>query len=221
MIDPETAYIDRALIVQWAEIYGNDQLIKKINLEDPSTGKTIQCKFRPFRDNKYENRGIVQLSEKIQTALNIKKGSHVLIKPVLEVKEDPGAVTSENTENPDEPIETPKPELFKGFKEYTQDAPVTQVMVQNFRGLGGLRGKSDYVRIDKAIIARWNEMFGDKEIKEVTIEETIFGEKIRCKFQAIKNSEFKGKGVIQLPEKLQQALQTKDGALVLIKPVVE
>ena len=222
--DPETAYIDRALIVQWAEIYGDDQQIKKIILEDTSSGKITQCKFRPFRDTKYENKGIIQLSEKIQTALNIKKGSHVLVKPVLETKEDPETVSSEKTENPEETIETPKPDVFKGFKdlkEYTQDAPVTQVMVQNFRGIGGLRGKPDYVRIDKAIIARWNEMFGDKEIKEVTVEETIFGEKVRCKFQAIKNSELKGKGVIQLPEKLQQTLQTKEGALVLIKPVLD
>lgn len=220
LIDPDTAYVDRALIVQWAEIYGNKQ-IRKITLEVPSTGKTTQCSFRPFRDKKYENRSIVQLSEKIQAVLHIRKGTKVLIKPFFEVEKDPEAVSAEKTETPNEPVETPKPDLFRGFEEYTHDGPAIQVMVQNYRGLGGMRG-NDSVRVDRTIIARWNEMFGDKkEIKEVTVEETISGEKIRCKFQAIKDSELEGKGIIQLPAKLQQALRTKEGGLVLIKPIVK
>ena len=88
-------------------------------------------------------------------------------------------------------------------------------------GIGGLLGNPDYMRVDNVIIDRWKEMFGKKEIKEVTVEETIFGKKIRCKLQPIKDSQFKGKGVTQIPDKLQQALRTKKGALVLIKPVVE
>jgi hypothetical protein len=230
MINPETAYIDRALIVQWAEIYG-DQPIKQITLEAPSTGKTTQCKFQPFKGTKYENRGIVQLSEKIQTTLNVKKGTKVLIKPVLEAQEDPEAVPTEKTDNTkkpiektktrNEPIQTPKTDLFRGFDEYTRDVPVIQVMVENLGGLGGLLGNPDYVRVDRVVIARWKEMFGEKEIKEVTVEETIFGKKIRCKLQPIKDSQLEGKGVTQIPEKLQQVLQTKKGALVLIKPVVE
>jgi hypothetical protein len=230
MINPETAYIDRALIVQWAEIYG-DQPIKQITLEAPSTGKTTQCKFQPFKGTKYENRGIVQLSEKIQTTLNVKKGTKVLIKPVLEAQEDPEAVPTEKTDNTkkpiektktrNEPIQTPKTDLFRGFDEYTRDAPVIQVMVENLGGLGGLLGNPDYVRVDRVVIARWKEMFGEKEIKEVTVEETIFGKKIRCKLQPIKDSQLEGKGVTQIPEKLQQMLQTKKGALVLIKPVVK
>jgi hypothetical protein len=248
MIDPETAYIDIALIVQWSEIYG-DKPIKQITLEAPSTGKTTQAKFRPFKDTKYENRGIVQLSEKIQTALQIQKGSKVLIKPVLEVqedtetvqakktknphksitpskpdlirREDPGVIPVEKMENSKESSESPKVDLFRGFEKYKQNAPVIQVIVENLRGIVGRIGNPDFVRVDSVVIARWNEIFGDKEIKEVLVKETIFGKEIRCRFQAIKDSQLKGKAVIQIPEKLQQTLRTKRGALVLIKPVVE
>ena len=82
-------------------------------------------------------------------------------------------------------------------------------------------GNPDYIRVDKVVIARWKETYGEKEIKEVTVEETTFGKKIRCKLQPIKDSQLEGKGVTQIPEKLQQALRTKKGSLVLIKPVVE
>jgi len=94
-------------------------------------------------------------------------------------------------------------------------------MVETLGGIGGFLGNPDYVRVDRVVIARWKEMFGEKEIKEVTVEETIFGKKIRCKLQPIKDSQLEGKGLTQIPEKIQQALRTKRGALVLIKPVLE
>ena len=47
-------------------------------------------------------------------------------------------------------------------------------------------------------------MFGVKEIKEVAVEETISGKKIRCKLQSIKDSQLEGKGVIQLSEKFNK-----------------
>jgi hypothetical protein len=228
MIDPETAYIDIALIVQWAEKYGN-QPIKKISLE-AANGKIVQCKFQPLKGEKYENRGIVKISEKIQAGLNVNKGTKVLIRPVFETEEDIEKAKIEKTDktiksmekakNNKEPIQASKPDMFKGFDEYTRQAPVLQVMVENLGGIGGLLGNPDYVRVDSAVIASWKEMFGEKEIKEVTVEETTFGKKIQCKLQPIKDSQLEGKGVTQIPEKLQQALQIKKGSLVLIKPVV-
>ena len=95
-----------------------------------------------------------------------------------------------------------------------------QVMVEDIGGLAGRLGTADSVRVDNFVVARWNEIFGEKEIKEVIVEETVFGKEIRCKFQPIKDAQLEGKGVIQIPDKLQQALATKKGALVLVKPVV-
>jgi hypothetical protein len=219
--DPDIAYVDTALLVQWKETYGN-KLIKQIRLEAPSTGKSMQCKFRPFKDTKYENKGIVQLPDKIQTDLRIAKGTLVLVKPVFEPKAQESEETSQGEAGEAaQDAETPKPDVFNGFEGYTQDAPVSQFMVENLRGLGGLLGSPDGARVDSGIIARWTEMFGDKEIKEITVEETVLGKKIQCRFQAIKDSHLEGKGVIQLPDKLQQALSTKKGALVMVKPVVK
>jgi len=107
LVDPETAYIDSALTVQWVEAYG-DRPIKQISLEAPSTGKTVQCKFQPLKGEKYENKGIIQLSEKTQTALGIKKGTTVLIKPVLEVQEDPEVAQTEKTDKAKKPVEKAK-----------------------------------------------------------------------------------------------------------------
>jgi hypothetical protein len=217
MIDQETAYIDRALLVEWKEKYG-DQPITQIALDVPSNGKTTTCKFQPFRDSKYENRNIVQLPKKIQISLNIQKGTKVLIKPIFEVQEDSKDISVKETETPNDLIEISKVNLSEVY-EHKQSSSVIQVMVENFRG--GILGKPDCVRVESIVIARWNEMFGVKEIKEVTVEDTLSGKKIRCKLQAIKDSQLEGKGVIQLPEKLQQALGTKKGALVLIKPITE
>ncbi len=248
MIDPETAYVDRALIVEWAETYG-DWPIKYILLEVPSTGKTTQCKFRPFKDTKYENKGVVQISAKIQTALHIQKDSKILIKPVLEVQEDLDRASAEKTGSSFtsiEPSESDLPrvddnaiilaeknrtstesnapseaDVFEAFEKYRQDAPVIQVIVENLGGIVGRLGNPDFVRVDNIVLARWIETFGEKEIKEVSVEETVFGKEIRCKFQVIKDSDLEGKGVIQIPEKLQQELGIKKGALVLIKPIME
>ena len=44
---------------------------------------------------------------------------------------------------------------------------------------------------------------------------------MRCKFKPLKDQKLEGKGIIQMPEKAQLTLQTKKGALVMVKPVIE
>ncbi len=97
------------------------------------------------------------------------------------------------------------------------DPPVTQLIVEN---LGGLLVPSDTVRIDKPVITEWNDLYGDKKIEEVDVE-TLDGKATRCKFKPIKDSKHKGKGIIQMPEKIQLTLETAKGELVMVKPVVE
>ena len=93
-------------------------------------------------------------------------------------------------------------------------------MVENLKGFGFL-GSSDTVRIDPAVIQQWNELYEDKKIEELIIEDTVTGTTLRCKFKPIKDSKFEDKGIIQIPEKVQLTLQTRKGALVVIKPVIE
>jgi len=95
--------------------------------------------------------------------------------------------------------------------------PVNQLMVEN---LGGLLVPSDTVRIDTAVITHWNDLYADKRIEEVRLE-TLTGKATHCRFKPIKDSKHEGKGIVQIPEKLQHALQTKEGELVMVKPMVE
>ena len=111
--------------------------------------------------------------------------------------------TTETPEVDDEPL-LPEP-------------PVTQFIVEK---LGGLLSRSDTVRIDKAAITEWNDLYGDKKIEEVDVE-TINGKTTRCKFKPIKDSKYEGKGIIRMPGKIQLTLETTKGELVMVKPVVE
>lgn len=114
-----------------------------------------------------------------------------------------------------EPVEE-KPEPEPKF-EILPEPPVTQFMVEN---LGGLFASSDTVRIDNVLIQQWKDLYGEIEIHEVDVE-TLNGETVRCKFKPIKDSKHDGKGIIQLPLKIQLMLQASKGGLVIVKPVIE
>jgi predicted regulator of Ras-like GTPase activity (Roadblock/LC7/MglB family) len=114
-----------------------------------------------------------------------------------------------------EPIQEPEPEV--NAEPYLPEPPVTQFIVEN---LGGLLVPSDTVRIDNAVIAQWKELYGDKKIEEADLE-TLNGKTGRFKFKSIKDSKHEGKGIIQMPEKIQLTLETAKGELVMVKPVIE
>jgi len=97
------------------------------------------------------------------------------------------------------------------------EPPVSQVIVES---LGRFQLKSDTVRIDDSIISLWNELYGDRTILEVDLD-ALNGKTVRCKFSHIKDSKYQGKGVIQMPDKIQAALETCKGKLIEVKPVVE
>jgi hypothetical protein len=123
----------------------------------------------------------------------------------LEEPEPAELPIEENTETepePDAPL--PKP-------------PVSQFIIEN---LTGILAPQDTVRIDKAEIEQWKNLYPNKTIKEVDAE-ALNGKTTRCKIQPIKDSKQEGKGIIQIPEKIQVILQTKKGELVMIKPVIE
>jgi predicted regulator of Ras-like GTPase activity (Roadblock/LC7/MglB family) len=102
-------------------------------------------------------------------------------------------------------------------KAFSAESPVNQLIVEN---IGGLLVPSDTVRVDSKILSQWGELYEDVEIKEVDIE-TFGGKSVRCKVKPIKDSKYDGKGVIQVPDKVQSSLEVKKGELVRVKPVVE
>lgn len=127
-------------------------------------------------------------------------------------------------EEPEEAIEEPIQEItMEEKKEAVEpeavlpEPPVSQLIVEN---LGGLLVPSDTVRIDNAVLTQWNELYNEREIGEVEIE-TFDGKSTRCKVKPIKDAKYEGKGIIQMPEKVQLTLEIKKGELVRVKPVIE
>jgi len=132
-----------------------------------------------------------------------------------EPAEEEETATTEPTEEQEAPEEEETPEVDD--EPLLPEPPVTQLIIEN---LGGLLVPSDTVRIDKAVITQWNDLYGDKKIEEVDLE-TLDGKTTRCKFKHIKDSKHKEKGIIQMPEKIQLTLEVTKGELVMVKPVVE
>jgi hypothetical protein len=218
--DDNTAHIDRAFIAQWKEFYGNKN-IAEITIENASTGKTLRCAFTQIKDSKYEGKDIIQLPEKIQLALNVKKGEKILLKPIIGNQDKTSTISNVVEPENRKSKATPKTEMPVLSESYVPNAPASQFIVENLKRIGDFLGNSDFVRLDRGVIARWKELFADKEINYVIVQETATGKRLSCKFQPIKDSNLEGKGIIQLPEKIQQALQTNKGALVVVKPVVD
>jgi len=131
-------------------------------------------------------------------------------------------------ETVEEPEETDKPKPLETHEAETEaetevespepitDLPSHQLIVDR---LGGLMVRADTVQIDFEILERWGSLLDVKEIREVDIE-TFRGKTTRCKVKVISDQKFEGRGMIRIPEKTCEALETKRGELVRVKPVV-
>jgi hypothetical protein len=111
----------------------------------------------------------------------------------------------------------PIPETQPPFEPFLPKTPVNQFMVEK---IGGILVQADTVRIDNEIITQWSDLYDGKKITMVDIE-ALDGKKTTCKFKAIKEAKANTKGIIQIPEKILQTLQTEKGKLVMVKPVIE
>jgi len=147
--------------------------------------------------------------------------------PLTKTKHQPKIPMDEELEKPElmeEPVEEtvmeePKETLAAETKHepLLPEPPVNQFIVEN---LGGLLVPSDTVRIDTEILSQWEELYEGRKIEEVEIG-TFYGKTMRCKVKTIKDSKYEEKGIIQIPEKIQLALEIKKGELVRAKPIVE
>jgi len=97
------------------------------------------------------------------------------------------------------------------------EPPVNQFIVEN---IGGLLVPTDTVRIDNETLSQWQELYEDRRIEEVEIE-TFGGQTTQCKIKPIKDSKYEGKGIIQMPEKIQTILEIRKGELVRVKPIIQ
>jgi hypothetical protein len=162
---------------------------------------------------------VLRLLEKIsptppQDISHLTETKHELESSMAKRFQKPAVESNEEkvTEEPKETIEPeikPKPSLL--------EPPTNQLIVEN---LGGLLVPSDTVRIDSEIMSQWEGLYEGKRLEEVEIE-TFDGKTTRCKVKPIKDSKYDGRGIIQMPEKIQLILEIKKGELVRAKPIVE
>jgi predicted regulator of Ras-like GTPase activity (Roadblock/LC7/MglB family) len=130
-----------------------------------------------------------------------------------------------------EPVEASKEEIAEtdeenheeqALSEASSERSLPEPQVNQFivGNIGGLFSPSDVVRVDNDIMSQWADLYDNKKIEEATIE-TFGGKSTRCKLKPIKDSKYEGKGIIQIPEKIQQILDVGTGELVRVKPVIE
>lgn len=82
LVPSDTVRIDNETLSQWESTFEG----KKIEYVEIETfnGKTERYKVKPIKDSKYYGKGVVQMPEKAQLSLEIKKGELVKVKPVIE-----------------------------------------------------------------------------------------------------------------------------------------
>ncbi len=105
-------------------------------------------------------------------------------------------------------------ELDPAIEPSLPEPQATQFIVEN---IGGLLVPSDTVRVDNETILQWQALYDDRKIEEVEIE-TFGGQVTQCKVKPIKDSKYEGKGILQMPERIQTLLEIKKGELVKVKP---
>jgi len=113
-------------------------------------------------------------------------------------------------------METPSQQSIEETRPRNRHA-AHQFMVENLKGIFV---KSDTVHIDNEVLAKWQETSKDKPCEKVEIE-AFNGKTVQCKVKPIKDSKKAAKGVIQIPEKILNALEIKKGELVKAKPIIE
>jgi hypothetical protein len=136
----------------------------------------------------------------------------------------PESLTIKTSEPREESVEEPSTEVSRQpFEPVVKsdtllpEPPVNQLIAEN---LGGLLVPSDTVRIDNDTLSQWADLFEGRRIEEIEVE-TFDGKVARCKVKPIKESKYEGKGIVQMPEKVQLVLEIKKGELVRVKPVIE
>jgi len=195
---------------------------------------TIQGSDSQLTITSMNNRYLVNVSLRAADEKMVKMLTRVIVPTVVKLVDQIPELSSNELFRAKNPEVNPMEEIGPSDKQTTQsesvndisasfssepilpEPPVNQFMIEK---IGGLLVPCDIVRVDSEVIAKWHDIYGDKEITQVHIE-TLEGKAIMCGFKPIKETSNNGKGIIQFPEKVMQALQTSKGKLVMVKPVI-
>jgi len=95
-------------------------------------------------------------------------------------------------------------------------SPPQNLVAENLTGF--FTGET--AQIDSKILKEWSKNLDNVPISEIEIE-TPSGKTVRCKVKAITEREFKGKGLIRIPEKIYRTLEVEKGELVKVAPIAQ
>lgn len=161
---------------------------------------------------------VLKVLEKINPISNRDTPSEPEIEePIVKPDVEPVEASTEEIAETDEKNHEEQASSEASSERSLPEPQVNQFIVGN---IGGLFSPSDVVRVDNDIMSQWADLYDNKKIEEATIE-TFGGKSTRCKLKPIKDSKYEGKGIIQIPEKIQQILDVGTGELVRVKPVIE
>ena len=195
---------------------------------------TIQGANSQLSITSMNNRYLVNVSSRAADEKIVKTLTSVIVPTVVKLVDQISELSDNELTQPKNPEVNPIEEIVPPDEQTTQsepipdmsasfssepmlpEPPVNQFMIEK---IGGLLVPSDIVRVDSEVIAKWHDIYGDMEITQVHIE-TLEGKAILCGFKPIKKTSNNGKGIIQFPEKILQALQTSKGKLVIVKPEI-
>lgn len=78
----DSVWLDRALIGEWRERYGANS-VEEVIVTGVDAKKQVRCRFEGIKNSKFDGLGIIQISNRVQAKLGVKKGSTVTVKPVI------------------------------------------------------------------------------------------------------------------------------------------
>lgn len=163
---------------------------------------------------------ILKLIKKITTTSTYNGQNTETTQPAIDTK-----ITYKKTQKPLERVQETLTEKLRGSlgtEEAKPDAASENVTMANqfiVENIGGLLVPSDIVRVDNETLLQWEKLYDDNPIEQVEVE-TFGGRIAQCKVKPLKDTKFEGKGIIQMPEKIQVTLEIKKGELVRVKPIV-
>jgi hypothetical protein len=195
---------------------------------------TIQAAERQLNITAIYSNYLATVSSRVANQESVKSLTHVLVPIVIRLVDQVASMPKEtqmqqtirldnpSTEETVLPVEgkpkiEPIPELKPPFAPFLPITPINQFMVEK---IGGLLVPADTVRIDADVIAKWSDLYDGKQITMVNIE-ALDGKRTTCKFKPIKEAKTNAKGIIQIPEKILQTLQSEKGKLVMVKPIID
>jgi len=190
-------------------------LNQQITKEEQLTEEKLEIPKEPEIELKEEEAPFDEIPQAPEVEITEESVDEIIKEPEVEFMEheEPAddAVLSEEESTMDDSSEEES-----SSEPLLPEPPINQLMVEKIKGF---RAPADTVRVDSEVIAKWTELYDEKELL-ISIQ-TLEGKETTCKFKPLKDSRSNAKGIIQIPEKILQILEVTKGQLVMVSPEID